>query len=196
MEGYKHGIFKSDEKKDSDYFKKFAETAKRFSQFKETEYATFYDIIAWNLSGGTEAVELKTRGKGTDKFKDCFIEPEKFGDLKNLWLWYRTLPLYINFIGDWKNVYIWVLPQLQNTLNFYPSVLIDGKWESRIGLRWDEAYHYVYDEDSGEYIIHKPKKGTLRKLEYEVFKSDYNQVINNKIDKTTIPQIWKNRKQE
>lgn len=132
-----------------------------FNGYVQKEYGCYYDVLSTNKTGGTEHVELKLRDWGTDKQSDCFIEPEKYSVLQKDWRENNIAPLYTNMIGDHKNVYIWFLPQIK-TSNFHPNIKVksdngDFKIVDRIGLKWDEAYHFVWNDKKYGYDMIPPK---------------------------------------
>lgn len=132
-----------------------------FNGYCQMEYGCYYDVLSCNITGGTEHVELKLRDANADKFPDCYIEPEKYMALQKDWRENCIAPLYVNFIGDWKNVYIWFLPQLKYT-NFHANVKVksdndDYEIVDRIGLHWDEAYHYKWNPNENKYNVTTPK---------------------------------------
>ena len=91
------------------------------------------------------------------------------------------MPIYVNFIGDARNVYVWFLPMIK-TAQFHPNILIDGEIEDRIGLEWSEAYHYVWNEKLCQYECRKPscKLIQLNKKALE-FNGDYDTLNEIKI---------------
>lgn len=173
---YIEGQFTKEEREAYLNFKEFAKhNPKIYSDFAPTKYGTRHDVDCYNVTGGTETVELKLRASNADKYKDCFIEPRKLDYLVWNWETNSYMPIYINFIGDWKNVYVWYIPQIRYK-KFYKNVPIlqgDGNisYEDRYGLSWQEAYHYVWDEAIQAYTMTPPKK-----------KIAFNKKVHNKPD--------------
>lgn len=127
-------------------FEKFEKIAKRFpkmfSNYKETEYGCPFDVISLTDTGGTYAIELKTRHK---KYNNCFIEWDKFSRLRELWRNNKVLPIYICFYDD--EAYMWVLPEVSaitTTLNVQIKPPKGEIYEAdRVCLKFDEAYHFT-----------------------------------------------------
>lgn len=176
MKNFIYGKYKKEEIEAYNDFKRFASyNNKMFNEYFPEKYGSKHDITNYNYTGGTSYVELKKRRINADKYEDCFIELGKWEYLINEWRINKIMPIYINFIGDSDNVYIWFLPQVK-TGNFHPNVLIDGEYEDRIGLKWNEAHHYVYNKATEQYIYEGPtdiKKITENILVTEI---DYDTV--------------------
>lgn len=168
---YKEGQFTEEEKQAYRDFIQLASHAPHwFSHYAPTPYGTRHDVLAYNYTAGTEAVELKKRTLSATGYTDCFIEPSKLNYLKSLDT-DNVMPLYVNFIGDWRDVYIWIIPNLMgNRMKHHKSVRIytpegDVEYVERYGLRWDDAYHFKWD--GTKYNITKPileDKLNLKKL--------------------------------
>lgn len=130
-----------------------------FSSITEMPYGNVYDFDAVSSTGSQEVVELKTRDESAINYKTCYIEPEKWVNLMKYWREDDLAPLYLNFIGDYTNTYIFFLPQVE-TPKFYTNVLVksdDGKYEEvdRLGLKWENAYHYYLKDN--EWHMEYPK---------------------------------------
>ena len=121
--------------------KKFKKT---FTEIKPTEYGCFFDALARNHTGGTYALELKTRDY---KSEDCYIEVMKLEKLRDLWRFSKILPIYIVFYPD--EAYMWVLTETNNPV-YHANVVVTQKdgytYETdRFGLSFDEAIHMDLD---------------------------------------------------
>lgn len=129
-------------------YNKFCRIAKKypkmFNKYIKTEYGTPFDILNMTETGGTYAIELKSR---TKKFNDCYIEIEKFSRLRDLWRNRLVLPVYICFFDN--DCYMWLLNEVKNA-NLYLSTKVkpmkDDEYEcDRIGLDFSEAIHMDLD---------------------------------------------------
>lgn len=147
---YIENRFRDEERKAYDCFKAFAASAAMiYNKYYPTDYGEHYDVLACNHTGGTEIIELKLRGNLADKFKDCFIETHKYANLMNDWTKEGVMPIYMNFIGDENNVYVWYLPEIdESRMTLYKNVPIhqaDGtiEYHDRYGLKWEDARHYI-----------------------------------------------------
>ena len=157
MKEYIPNKFKKEEMEAYSCFKFFAKhNNKIYTDFYPTNYGERYDVFNLNHTGGTCYVELKKRKAKADEYQTCFIEVDKYNYLINEWRNNKIMPVYINFIGDAKNVYVWYLPQITNC-EFHPNILIDGEIEDRIGLEWSQAHHYVWNDETNEYDYRKPE---------------------------------------
>ena len=146
-----YGQYNKEEQLALDCFTKAYTGVTSVSEYNPTNYGTYYDVWAKNRNGEVEHIELKLRKENTDRFKTCFIEVEKWS---NLLRDYRDRPehpkpIYINFIGNEKNVYIWDLSKVKSA-SFHPNIMVDGEIVDRIGLRWEDAWHFTQEED-GKY---------------------------------------------
>ena len=145
-------------------FKDFA----KFATYLPNIYHTYtgtpsgsrIDVRGNNITGGCECIELKKRSHKADSYQDCFIEPEKFDALMGYWEDDGCFPIYINFIGDWKNVYVFYLPEIEH-YEKHRNVHIrhqNGLYsvEDRYGLYFKDAHHYIYDMETDSYKETKP----------------------------------------
>ena len=157
MKNYIMNKFKKDESEAYNCFQDFAKHfPKVYAEYYPTEYGKRYDVFNLNVTGGTCFVELKKRKAHSDDYPTCFIEVDKYKYLINEWRENQIMPIYINFIGDSKNVYIWYLPQI-TSCEFHPNIKIDGEVEDRIGLEWCQAHHYIWNESTQSYDYRKPE---------------------------------------
>lgn len=159
---YVAGQFDEEERLAYENFEKFAMyIPKVYTTYTGTPSGTRIDVRGNNYTGGCECIELKKRDLKADNFGDCFIEPDKYDAMMNYWEEQDCFPIYINFIGDWKNVYVWYLPEI-NGYSIHRDVWIrhqNGLYskEDRYGLSWADAHHYVYNTDTANYTETKPK---------------------------------------
>lgn len=153
-----YGKYEKEEELAFNAFKKAATGITSTSEYHETNYGTYYDVWAKHKNGQVEHIELKLRKAGADNNDTAYIEPEKW---INLMKDYRErqehpLPIYINFIGNETNVYVWNLQNIKNA-KFHASVWIDGEYQDRIGLYWTDAWHFVKQEDGNYKLVNKGK---------------------------------------
>lgn len=158
---YVAGQFDEEEQLALIEFEKFSKyLPKIFDSYTGTPSGTRVDVFGTNITGGCEYIELKKRDERADKFEDCFIEPEKYTSMMNSWDDKGCFPIYINFIGDYKNVYLYYLPEVSDK-KLHKNVRIrhqNGLYsrEDRYGLPWNQAHHYLYNETTDSYIETKP----------------------------------------
>ena len=137
--------FSDYEAKGIELLKRIAEKHKKtFAVIKPTEYGCIFDALAMNHTGGTYALELKTRDY---KSEDCYIEVIKYERLRDLWRFSKILPLYIVFYPE--DCYMWVLTEANNP-TFHPNVIVRQKdgyvYETdRFGLDFNDAIHMDLD---------------------------------------------------
>lgn len=149
---YIPGQFDECEKKALEEFEKMAKRLpKIFHSFTGTASGSRVDVMSENITGGCASVELKLRHKNTAKYGDCFIEPEKFAALKRIWEEKGYFPIYINFIGDYKDAYAFYIPEIER-YELHPNVRIKHQngeytWEDRYGLHWEDAHHFILQDD-------------------------------------------------
>lgn len=170
-------------------YKKFTDFAEHykvmFNKHKETEYGTPFDALSLTESGGTYAVEIKTR---YGEYDDYYIEFEKFAKMRELWRNKGYLPVYINFVeknGTDKNVYLWKLNEVQNVKPYLNVQIHPKKGEAyegdRMGLYPNEAYKFTWNESKGKYDITKPT-APLHKTDKMPVYNDTS-ILNNPITK-------------
>ena len=156
MQQYIENNYKEIEEIDYEKFCRMAKKyPKMFSKYIQTEYGTPFDILNMTATGGTYAIELKSR---KNKYSDCYIEMEKFTRLRNLWRERYVLPVYICFYEN--EVYMWLLNEVSNVkiyLNAVVKPMKDDEYEcERIGLDFSEAIHMDLDGN----ILERPKNST------------------------------------
>ena len=93
--------------------------------------------------------------------------------------------MYINFFGNCSDsgsciddVWVWVLPEVKNP-NLYLNVKIHGEEQDRLGLRFDNGYHYKWNGSS--YDVTSPQiknKYDTRKM--AIFDGDLDLLIETK----------------
>ena len=142
---YIDGKYMKWEDVDFDKFKALAgKYPKMFSKYIQTEYGVPYDILNYTETGGTYAIELKSRNV---KFDDCFIEWDKFSKLRELWRNRCVLPVYICFYDD--ETYMWLLNEVCSITPYLNATISDregGFFEGdRVGLQFSEAYRFDRD---------------------------------------------------
>jgi hypothetical protein len=142
---YIEGKYLKEEEIDFKKFKKLADRyPKMFKKYRQTEYGVPFDILNLTYTGGTYAIELKSRKK---KYNDCFIEWEKFSKLRELWRNNCVLPVYICFYED--ETYMWLLNEVCGITPYLNTSISDregGYYEvDRIGLKYSEAYRFDKD---------------------------------------------------
>ena len=115
-----------------------------FHKYRQTEYGVPFDILNLTNTGGTYAIELKSR---RDKYRDCFIEWDKFSKLRELWRNNCVLPVYICFYED--ETYMWLLNEVCAITPYLNASISDGEgghYEGdRVGLQFSEAYRFDRD---------------------------------------------------
>lgn len=149
-----YGKYTKEEELALDAFKRAYTGCTSVTEFEPTEYGVYYDVWGKNKNGQVEHIELKLRKDGSDKFSTCFIETEKWHNLLKDFRerQEKPLPIYINFIGDASNVYVWDLSKVKHA-EFHGNICIDGEMCDRIGLSWKDAWHFVQDAETGIYNI-------------------------------------------
>ena len=155
MNEYIEGYHTDEEKLDYERFVEFAaDFPVMFNIHRETAYGCPFDVLNRTATGGTYAIELKSRYK---EYDDCYIEWDKFSKMRELWRNQHFLPVYINFYKD--AVYLWKLNDIEK-INVYLNVWIKPKkgepYEGdRIGLNFNEAYKFI--KKNGKYVcVYKP----------------------------------------
>lgn len=152
-----------------DNFKEFANRKHWFKDFAQTPPKTYFDVLCTPLNGKQWKVELKGRimgykKDGTPEYEDCYIEFGKHKKLVTNAYMDNMIPVYINFINDWRDVYVWNLFETRKLTPHYNCKVkktpesTEYKTEDRFGLDWKDAYHYVWDEKNNKYIETKPQR--------------------------------------
>lgn len=156
MEKYTEGLYEDYEENG---FLKFEALAKKFPKWfsvvKKTGYGARYDALCANKTGGTMAVEIKTRGK---QYEDAYIEMPKYSYLRELWFNNGVLPLYVVFYKDCT--YMWNLA-VTKPCNYYWGVEVSPKMGEpyrcdRFGLCFDDAVKFDLEGN----IVSAPQKIT------------------------------------
>lgn len=153
MSKFIYGKYENEEEEALNCFEKFAEYyPESFREYTPTKYGTYYDVHATSKNGSEEHIELKLRADGSDSYPTCYIEPHKWENLMKSYRREEALPIYINFIGGYNNVYMFQLENIKNA-QWHPSVTIHGEDEEqdRIGLDWKDAWHFIYTD--GKYNL-------------------------------------------
>jgi hypothetical protein len=159
---YVPGQFDEEEKLALEQFEKFASYfPKIYTSWTGMASGSRVDVMSENITGGCASVELKKRSEDAERFGDLFIEPDKYNALKNIWEDRGYFPIYINFIGDYKNVYVYYIAEVER-YSLHRNMLIrhqNGEYsrEDRYGLYWEDAHHFIYNEETDSYNEIKPK---------------------------------------
>lgn len=133
-------------------FEKFAKRLPRiFYSYTGTASGSRVDVMSENITGGCAVIELKRRHENAAKYPDVFIEPDKLAALKRIWEEKGYFPIYINFIGDYKDVYAFYIPEIERCTE-HKNVTIkhqNGEYsqEDRYGLFWEDAHHFILKDD-------------------------------------------------
>lgn len=173
------GQFDENERLALTEFEKFAGyLPKIYTSWTGTPSSTRVDVFGSNYTGGCEYIELKKRSEKADKYPDCFIEKEKFQAMMDNWEERGCFPIYINFIGDYKNVYVFYLPEVVD-IEEHKNVVITHQnglksREDRYGLQWDQAHHYIYNEATDNYIVTGPRIKKKIEKKAEQWKKEKN----------------------
>lgn len=156
MKQFIEGKYVKEEERDLKCFEIFAQHyPKTFSRWKESEQGTFFDILSQNTTGGTVLIETKLRNN--DYGNDLFIELEKVVSLSYSYSQDGYLPVYINFIGGYKDIWMWILPNVKD-MKYYPCVKIDGDFVPRLGLPKEYGYHFIWNDKTNTYDCFQPAK--------------------------------------
>lgn len=116
------------------------------SDIFEGAYGQKVDTAASNGTGGTEFFELKLRKKEVLKYKDIFIEPEKYDFLKKLYSKMKTPVFYLNFVLNSEKVYMFNMGKVKYWKK-YEGIKVESRTSptgydivDRYGLNKDDAY--------------------------------------------------------
>lgn len=183
---YSENKFRKDEIRDFELFDLFQQRLESKDIYFPTVYGTPYDLqVVKNRTNKIEIVEVKCRNNESTKYEDCFIELTKWNNLMKQWRENYYLPLYINFFGNCSetgscadDVWVWVLPEVKNP-NLYLNVKIYGEEQDRLGLRFDNGYHYKWNGSS--YDVTPPKiKNKYDNRKMAIFDGDLDLLIETK----------------
>lgn len=149
----RNNIFEQRERVAYGYFTIFC-FIQNWTNYRPSEPKERYDATVDTEKSKNVIIELKVRNK---VYNDIFIEPKKYELLNSLEHAY-----YINFVENYKEVYIYSFPKDYN-YNFYPNVTIthqDGEQYTadRYGLKLEDAYHLILNENTKSYENQKRTK--------------------------------------
>lgn len=183
-----NGYYKSEEERDrmiNEECRKAKPLQKYSVKAIDTKYGFPIDRIWINLTGGTNLVEMKHRAAKympSEKYKDSFIEVDKYRTMIWLYNMYDYLPIFITTYDKCDLFFLWVLPAIpEENLVKYENVkikdrLADGgkKIGDRYGLRFEDAY--VLDFKTGE-IVQKPRNQLLPRVPALYSEDAINEII-------------------
>ena len=134
---------------------------RRIGWFKEMHRQDLYSRIDWyciDKKGRNCSVELKTRFNDIFKYGTIFIEPGKYDAMIEKYNEDGYIPLYINFMQDFKHVAVFDLRnfnrsnvELLDTMIFNPGPK-EIQLVQRLLLPVREASYYEYDTINKKYI--------------------------------------------
>ena len=134
---------------------------RKIGWFKEMKRQDLYSRIDWyciDRKGRNCSVELKTRFNDIFKYETIFIEPGKYDAMVEKYDKEGYIPLYINFMQDFKHVAVFDLRkfnrsnvELLDTMIFNPGPK-EIQLVQRLLLSVREASYYEYDEVNKKYI--------------------------------------------
>lgn len=179
MKEWKEGIFKPEEKVDTEKFSRFFDSSRLWQWSAETEYGAFADVVCQDKSGHTFAIELKSRSK---IYGDIFIEPKKMENMRDLSRKNGVVPIYINFCGD--KVYYFNLMAIKEAAIHYDVTIYKNEVVDRIGLSLSDARIYEWRE--GELV----QVQEMRNPEPEVKQGWERAFFNNRLDNSFLKSTW------
>ena len=145
----------SEETIDYQYFKQFAaQHPESFKNHHEMNYGHYFDVSAITKDGTPAEIELKLREPDAERYRTCYIEVVKHQKMMADYRKTGILPVYINFIGDNKTMYLFRLDRLKHgEVDF--SKMIQGEPQDRFGLYWSDAWLYKMQPDGKYKLIKK-----------------------------------------
>lgn len=176
---WKEGIFKPEEKVDTEKFSRFFDKSKLFAWSAETEYGAFADVLCGDSDGHIYAVELKSRSK---IYGDIFIEPKKMDNMRDLSRKNGVVPIYINFCGD--KVYYYNLMAIKTAQIYYGVRIYKNELADRIGLSLADCRTYEWKD--GDLVLIQE----MGAEEPEVKQKWSKAFFNNKLDNNFLKSTW------
>lgn len=152
-ENWKENIYERDEALDMMYLSDFAGGWRDMfaTQPFETPYGCQADAFTINHTGGTVAIETKSRkgefnGFTYKGYDDIYIEDGKYRYLLSLWTNYGVPALFINFFNDGQDALVYNIPALmKDRMKYYPKGWYNpdtGRWEARYGIPITDGIWY------------------------------------------------------
>lgn len=155
MSEFKKMAYAKEEQYDMEMFERLAKKYPiMFNRYCQTEYGVPFDVFNMTQTGGTYAVELKSRGY---KSEDCFIEMVKFARLRDLWREREILPVYICFYPIEQETYMWVLSEVKSVKPYLDIVVKDCSGEKKTADRFGLSFEDAIQFDKDFNIVRKPK---------------------------------------